>query len=294
MVDDGSTDDSGAIADSYVEKYEFITCFHKANGGLSDARNYGLGKASGKFVFFLDSDDEIDPEKFKGVIDAAEKSDCDMLLWDGKVIGEDGREVPTIDVNLVHSGLPSDGNILSGTDVMVRLIKDHNKIPNTAWLRASKREFLMDNNLLFEKGLIHEDALWTPKALINAQKVIYIPSKVYGYRVRDNSIARPGPDEEEARAKALVYIMNSLYEYYSANVSDKDTKKVLLSNWAEIYMWEMAEYGFDKFSCSKDIPRSKIFSSARSFKTRMKGFVLLVFGTKNFCRMYRSHIEGRR
>lgn len=293
LVDDGSTDDSGRICDSYAERYEFIECFHKENGGLSDARNYGLGKASGRYVFFLDSDDEVDPDGLGSVIDILDKADCDMLLWDGKVIDEAGDDIPSTDANLIHNGLPVDGTELSGTDVMVRLIKDHNKIANTAWLRACRRDFLIENDLLFEKGLIHEDALWTPKALINAQKVIYVPEKVYCYRTRNKSIARPGPSEEEARAKALVYIMNSLYGYYTEYVSDKAARRILLSNWAEIYMWEMAQYGFDRYECSKDIPRGKIFSSCRTFKTWMKGFVLLILGTGNFCRMYRSHIEGK-
>lgn len=294
LVDDGSTDDSGTIADSYSQKYEFITCYHKPNGGLSDARNYGLEKASGEYVFFFDSDDMADPEGMQSVIDASGIETCDMILWDGQAVDADGKKVDSeSDIILTHKGLPEDGKVLTGTDVMVRLIKDHNKIANTAWLRACRREFLTGNKLCFEKGLIHEDALWTPKALINAKTVKYIPKKVYLYRIRDNSIARPAAGDGKARAKALIYIMNSLYDYYSRNVSDVKVRKILLANWAEIYMWEMAEYGFDKHECCKDIPRSKIFSSCSSFKAEIKGFVLMVFGRKAFCRMYRSHIDRK-
>ena len=52
LVDDGSTDDSGNICDSYADRYGFISCYHKENGGLSDARNYGLEYAKGKYVYW--------------------------------------------------------------------------------------------------------------------------------------------------------------------------------------------------------------------------------------------------
>lgn len=59
LVDDGSTDESGRIADEYAAKYANIRCFHKPNGGLSDARNFGLQHAVGRYVTFVDSDDEV-------------------------------------------------------------------------------------------------------------------------------------------------------------------------------------------------------------------------------------------
>lgn len=59
LVDDGSTDESGLIADEYAAKYACVRCFHKPNGGLSDARNFGLQHAVGRYVTFVDSDDEV-------------------------------------------------------------------------------------------------------------------------------------------------------------------------------------------------------------------------------------------
>ena len=54
LIDDGSTDNSGKIADNYAVRYSNIKCFHKKNGGLSDARNFGLERAAGKYVCFID------------------------------------------------------------------------------------------------------------------------------------------------------------------------------------------------------------------------------------------------
>ena len=60
LVDDGSTDNSGNLCDEYAQKYHFIRAFHKINGGLSDARNYGVEQALGEFITFLDADDYLE------------------------------------------------------------------------------------------------------------------------------------------------------------------------------------------------------------------------------------------
>ena len=73
LVDDGSTDESGRIADEYAAKHACIRCFHKPNGGLSDARNFGLQHAVGRYVTFVDSDDEVAADTYALLLDALAK-----------------------------------------------------------------------------------------------------------------------------------------------------------------------------------------------------------------------------
>ena len=61
LVDDGSTDDSGKLCDQYASEYDWVSAYHKENGGLSDARNYGVAKAKGEWIVFLDPDDYFEP-----------------------------------------------------------------------------------------------------------------------------------------------------------------------------------------------------------------------------------------
>ena len=61
LIDDGSTDNSGALCDSFASRYAQIHAFHKANGGAADARNYGLERANGSFILFIDGDDTVSP-----------------------------------------------------------------------------------------------------------------------------------------------------------------------------------------------------------------------------------------
>ncbi len=68
LVDDGSTDNSVQIAHNYANTYHFITCFHKNNGGLSDARNYGIERARGEYITFVDSDDTVKPGTYVSLL----------------------------------------------------------------------------------------------------------------------------------------------------------------------------------------------------------------------------------
>lgn len=279
IIDDGSTDTSGRIADSYAENHEFICCFHKANGGLSDARNYGLDKASGKYVFFLDSDDMVAPSAMETIIKKVSDSDADILLWDGQVIDEDDAVFDSkYNLILSHAGLPTNGESITGVEAMVRQIKDHDKIAMTAWSRACRRDFLIGNGLLFEPGLTHEDELWTPKVFLKAESVTYIPEKVYCYRIRANSIISSSAGNQEKHEKDLIRIMKELPVCYEHSVKDEKSRRLLLGNWADTYLWELVEYGFDKYECRKEIPKLEIIRLGHGIKK-----LALIFGVKYYC-----------
>ena len=80
LIDDGATDSSGQLCDTLAETDSRIKVFHKANGGLSDARNYGLQHASGAFILFLDSDDYIHPHMIESLYEQMIKEDADVSV----------------------------------------------------------------------------------------------------------------------------------------------------------------------------------------------------------------------
>ena len=288
VVDDGSTDRSGEIADSYSAKYGFIRCIHKTNGGLSDARNTGLKNAEGKYVFFLDSDDMVIPGSFQKAIEVLETSEADVVLWDGVSINEDDISIESeYDDILVHKGLTANGEYIKGTEAVIRQIVDHGKFSMTAWLMAVKRDYLTDNGLFFETGLLHEDELWTPKVLCGASKVSYLSETVYCYRIREGSIMNFSDDAKEKHAGAVVHIMDELYAFYTDQISDEKQRKIILANWADTYLWEIRQFELNLYDLRKKVPRSKIFGSARGIKHKFMAFGLLVSGVKAFCFAHR-------
>ena len=82
LVDDGSPDQCGTICDRYGREDSRVHVIHKENGGLSDARNTGVERASGEYILFVDSDDYIEPELVEKTVKAAEKTGCDLVMFD--------------------------------------------------------------------------------------------------------------------------------------------------------------------------------------------------------------------
>ena len=92
MVDDGSTDSSYDICLEYSERDDRFKSFHKENGGASSARNYALDKATGEYLFFLDSDDWIEKNTLERLINTVEDNNVDFVLFEATVTDETGSE----------------------------------------------------------------------------------------------------------------------------------------------------------------------------------------------------------
>ena len=86
LVDDGATDNSGKICDELVELDNRIKVYHKKNGGLSDARNYGVERATGDYIGFVDSDDYIDAEMYEKLYEAIKKENVDVAECNLKIV----------------------------------------------------------------------------------------------------------------------------------------------------------------------------------------------------------------
>ena len=89
LVDDGSTDNSGKLCDEYKKIDDRIKVIHQKNGGLSAARNTGMDSAIGEYLYFLDSDDYIEPQTVERLVDTIEQEKADIVLFDGYVVYTD-------------------------------------------------------------------------------------------------------------------------------------------------------------------------------------------------------------
>ena len=178
-VNDGSTDGSHEILCEYQKKYSKIIVINQQNKGLSGARNAGIVIAKGDYIFFLDSDDWIEPTTFE--ILATKQNGEDLLCFNGRRFFENGKtEEPDAGI--------SDSQ-LSGWEYYTKyaLLKRKFHFVCTV-LRLYRREYLLKNNLFFEEGIYHEDNLFTPLACYYAHSVKVIPDCLYIYRIREGSI----------------------------------------------------------------------------------------------------------
>lgn len=175
LVDDGSTDTSGQIADALGETDSRVVVVHKPNGGLSDARNAGISIARGDYITFIDSDDYVDVAYIEELIDTAITSASD-------IVQSNNSRNP----NDLSKGSRQKTE-LSGSDAFVELMK-FKTISPTAWGKLYKTSIFSDNKIHFPVGRLHEDTAVLYKLVYLANKVSCIDSVLYYYRINQNSI----------------------------------------------------------------------------------------------------------
>jgi glycosyltransferase involved in cell wall biosynthesis len=180
-INDGSTDNSLKILEEYKKNYGLqITIISQDNGGLSVARNTGIHATKGDYIFFLDSDDYIAPNALE--ILAKNIAYQDFIAFNGKRYFEDER------TELTDKGISE--NYLTGWKYYNEYALISRKFHFVcAVLRCYRRDFLLKNNLLFKKGVYHEDNFFTPICCYYAENVKIIPDILYFYRIRKGSIS---------------------------------------------------------------------------------------------------------
>lgn len=291
LVDDGSTDSSGKIADEYFGKG--IKVFHKPNGGLSDARNYGLYHATGQYVFFMDSDDKVESSLFVEFISFVKSCNSEVVLWDAKIIDEQGATInSSMQEYFSHKGLFSRKQY-TGKEAICDQLRDHNDFVTTVWLGAYKREFIIKNSLWFEYGLLHEDELWTPRVLCKAECVEYLNINLYEYRIRTNSIMTGSGKDRSRNINDLIYIFSNMYNYYDWSISDEVLRQELKANVSKRYLHRISHYNAYGYpAVSKKIDKVEIFKNSKGIKDKIRSFVLLLSG-RMYCGLTKSFREGR-
>lgn len=175
LIDDGSTDKSGKMCDDFQQTDSRIKAFHKQNGGLSDARNYGIEHSAGEFISFVDSDDYIDEKMLETLHRLITENDADLAVcsamdvFEGKEVTQ-VKEIKEFNLNKVESYkymLRGDG------------------IPS-ACNKLYKRQTV--GNVRFPVGKLYEDGFFTPQILKRVEKTAVTSKPMYYYFRRADSI----------------------------------------------------------------------------------------------------------
>lgn len=183
LVDDGSKDRSGEICDQYAVQNANIKVYHKENGGLSSARNYGIDHASGKYVLFVDSDDYVEEGLCRALQKVTESCpDVDAIVYGG--IEQKDEEI----IREIRRINPEKIQVWNAHEYMKNAYQQRN-MDVQAWLYAYRKDFLDENGLRFKEGILHEDVEFTPRALLKANQIAELPGNYYHYMVREGSIS---------------------------------------------------------------------------------------------------------
>ena len=232
LVDDGSTDRCSSICDAFVMKDRRVRVIHKPNGGLSSARNAGLREASGEWILYVDSDDYILNDSCERLIAVGSKYDCDIVSADAIREFNGGREY------MVHGSL-ADGKCYPSRDFIIKTVKPCEWYA-PAWLNLYKRSFLIENNLFFVEGLLHEDMEMQPRVFLAAKTVAYCAYPFYRYVDRASSIMNASKVDE--RVTAMEWIYSNWKSKFEA-IEDGELARALNGHLAKCYLHSCCEFG---------------------------------------------------
>lgn len=204
VIDDGSKDLSASIIKEYTDKYKNIKYYKKENGGLSDARNYGLQYANGKYIAFLDSDDYIDVNAYKIMYEKAKKEDSDIVEcnfhW---TYGKKNKK----DI----------GEKYKGKKEMIERARV------VAWNKLYKKELLEQAKVKFPKGLRYEDVEFFYKLVPYVERVSFVKEPLIYYVQRKESIA----NTQNEKTKDIFTVLNNVISFYKQKGLYEEYKEVL-------------------------------------------------------------------
>ena len=193
IVDDGSTDSSGKIGDDYASRYDNVSCFHKVNGGISDARNYGLSKVESEFFGFLDSDDEVKEDMSIRMLEEIEKTNSDICFSNFMWVYEDGSTRLGQDV-----GYQNKHEILE-------------KMYATLWNKIYRTSWFKNTGLSFPTGLRYEDASVLYRLALHMDKVCYVEDSFVNYYQRKGSITHTF----NIQINDMIKVFEGINDYYA-------------------------------------------------------------------------------
>lgn len=192
LVDDCTPDDSMRIAKEMTDAYQgpitFRMLHHDVNRGLSAARNTGLNHASGDYIFFMDSDDWIEPDTIRYFQDQmAAHPDAEMVI--GNVLEEpNGKR---------FLGALEEPRFIDDHTVFTRLMLQE-KIYRQAWNKLIRKDILTTHHLTFMEGIVYEDLPWTFELFLHIKSVLLLPYITYHYECNETSVVHTSFHLEKA------------------------------------------------------------------------------------------------
>ena len=274
LIDDGSTDRSLQICEEYRDQR--IRLFHKENGGLSDARNYGIARMKGTYVTFIDSDDYIAPDYLRILLEMMEESNADISAVSMYEFMDDGtasgKAAATEDIRNVIPGNKS-----------IKEMMCADKISGHACGKLFKAEMLDEH--FFPKGLVFEDLYTIPYLFDQSRGSVYSTSQQYYYCLRVKSITNSISQDS---IRAWEAGRDKLFEY----TKGREDYRYVEGRFATSIFWDV----IDRLLFSKDYISisSRLRKKYRKHLIKAWGFPILTLKGKLKVYLFLLSLEGYR
>ena len=229
LIDNGSTDRSGSICDIYANEDANISVYHIENHGVGSARNFGLSKARGEFIYFVDSDDYLVGNLFAEFEDKL-TPDLDLLVFSYY----NSFEQEMTEKNRTKKILPYNGSYDKYD--FSKIFKDLflSDMLYTVWNKFYRREFLIENNISFEKYELGEDVRFNLNAYRNVNKVYLSQDSYYVYVIgrKGSAMSSYNPKRLQYQLQELELVDSLLKDWNidSSNLDNTVKARILMSN----------------------------------------------------------------
>lgn len=280
VIDNGSTDSSGIICDTYASEYSNISVYHIENHGVASARNFGLSKARGEFIYFVDSDDYLVGNLFA---DFADKlvSDLDLVVF----CYYNSFEEDLTEKSRTEKSLPFKGNY--DKDGFIKIFKELflSDMLYTVWNKIYRREFLLENNLSFEQYELGEDVRFNLNVYRNVNRIFLSQDSYYVYVIgrKGSAMSSYNPKRIQYQLQELKMVDSLLSDWYldSFDLDQTIKARILMSN---IYNISKQNTQFSsKVEYVKDICENKdIKSFIHTEENDLKPFINYLLKQKRY------------
>jgi len=181
VYDPSTTDESLKICKRFLEKYSNFSLHIGKNKGAGAQRNYGLDRAIGKYICYVDSDDSIEPGLCSDMLIVLEKSEADFINFGFDFVNNDGKAIVT--------KVKFSRDKLQGEDIFRKAMLDDD-IFTVVWNKVYRRSFLIENQISFPEVKLWEDILYTRKVAYFSNNTCFVPRVYYHALVRNASNSR--------------------------------------------------------------------------------------------------------
>ena len=280
LIDDGSTDNSDELIKEYIENSnskDLMKYYTKKNEGIAKTRNFGIDKANGEYIFFVDSDDYIDKETIK-MLKPYIDNDIDIIKFKLQRIDKNNNILEKVDGPVFAE--------ISGEEAFNKLYSE-DVLLDSPCVYVIKKNLFTKNNFKFNRTY-HEDFGLIPLIILKAKSFVSIPDYLYYYVQGENSITR-----NDDYSKTIKKFEDALYHYDNAiekikkmnlNKKSKENAKIFYTNAVILKLYEIKEEDENKFI--KEIEKRKMYKNIkpRNIKQIIKRN-LLHFNVKLYLKM---------
>lgn len=277
LINDGSTDSSPKICEEYKNKDNRIKVIHKQNGGLSDARNVGIENAQGKYMTFIDSDDDIEIDYIEYLYNLIEKYNTHMSIATYTVVSKDKK------IN-IGQGYEEE-TVLDEKKCLERLLCEHGLSVSAC---AKLYEKSLFENIKFPKGKLCEDNGTTYKLIMKCNKIAYGSKSIYNYYKRENSIMTSTFNMKKLDLIELTDKMCDDIESKYPELNSSTDKKRIVSRFSILRQMLVGKLNQEQKNVVKEIKKHiktkkwQILKNPKIDKRDKIALISLMFGDKFF------------